>query len=76
VGKGEGVSSNSKIELENNFMKARQLWIVASSIGIGIAIMPLALNMMPQELWPLYLVWKILLFGVVPLVFLYLVSKK
>jgi len=55
-------------------MKLRQLWIVASSIGMGIAVIPLALNMMPQELWPLYLIWKILLFGVVPLVFLYLLS--
>jgi hypothetical protein len=57
-------------------MKLRQLWIVASSIGMGIAVIPLALNMMPQELWTLYLIWKILLFGVVPLVFLYLLSKK
>jgi hypothetical protein len=57
-------------------MKLRQLWIVASSIGMGIATIPLALNMMPQELWSLYLAWKILLFGVVPLVFLYLLSKK
>ena len=50
-------------------MKLRQIWIIASSIGIGIATIPLALSMIPQELWLIYILWKIWLFGVVPVLF-------
>ncbi|MEM3761000.1 MAG: hypothetical protein QXZ02_07845 [Candidatus Bathyarchaeia archaeon] len=57
-------------------MKLRQILIIASSIGMGIATIPLALSIMPQELWLIYLAWKVLLFGVVPIVFLYLLVKK
>jgi len=57
-------------------MKLRQIWIIASSIGIGIATIPLALSTIPQDLWLLYVAWKVFLFGVAPAVFLYLVSKK
>jgi hypothetical protein len=57
-------------------MKLRQAVIIASSIGIGMAMIPLAFSMMPQELWLLYLVWKVWLFAIAPVVFLYLLSKK
>ncbi|MDH5482903.1 MAG: hypothetical protein OEY22_08505 [Candidatus Bathyarchaeota archaeon] len=57
-------------------MKLRQIWIVASSIGLGMATIPLGLSMLPQELWPLYIAWKILLFGAAPAVLLYLLGKK
>jgi hypothetical protein len=56
--------------------KFRQIWIVASSIGIAMATIPLALSMMPQELWLLYIAWKVWLFGVTPVVFLYLLRKE
>lgn len=57
-------------------MKPRQIWIIASSIGIGMATIPLALSTIPQELWLLYIAWKVWLFGVTPAVLLYLLSKK
>jgi hypothetical protein len=73
VGKGEGVIEQ---ELEDSLMKLSQVLIIVSSIGIGVATIPLAFSIMPQELWLLYVAWKVWLFGIAPLVFLYLLSKK
>ncbi len=57
-------------------MKLRQIWIIASSFGIAIGTVPLALSIIPPELWLLYIAWKLWLFVVTPAVFLYLLSKK
>ena len=59
-----------------NSVKLRQIWIIASSIGLGIATIPLALSMITQELWIPYIAWKVWLFGVAPLVFLYLLRSE
>jgi len=58
-----------------NNTKLREIWIIASSFGIAIGTIPLALNIIPQELWLLYIAWKLWLFGVIPAVFLYLDKK-
>jgi hypothetical protein len=60
---------------EGDNVKLRQICLVISSIGCGIATIPLALSMTPKELWIPYVAWEVWLLGVTPIVLFYLLSK-
>jgi len=57
-------------------MRLQKLAIIASSLGLAVATIPLALSMLPSELHLLYIGFKIHMFGIVPAVFLYLTETE
>ena len=57
-------------------MRLQKLAIIASSLGLAVATIPLALSMLPSELHLVYIGFKIYMFGIVPAVFLYLIETE
>ena len=49
--------------------------IIASSLGLATGTTVIALPMLPDELKLPYIAFKIWMFGVVPIVFMYLTGK-
>lgn len=53
-----------------------KLAIIGSSIGMAILTTPLELALLPEHLYPILIGWKVYMFGVVPLIFLYIERKE